>query len=46
VLVLDLFSYSSWEGVAMAYKGLHYWKNWNDYLGTLDPKGIAEFFQK
>ena len=39
------FSYSSWEGVAMAYEGAHYWKNWNDYIGTLDPRGMAQFFQ-
>ena len=29
----------------MAYEGAHYWKNWNDYIGTLDPRGMAEFFQ-
>ncbi len=35
--------YSTWAGVAMAYEGLFYWKNWADYLETDDERGLAQF---
>ena len=41
--------YSTYDGVAMAWEGLHYWANWADYLGdtdgTLDERGLIEFVQ-
>ena len=43
------FSYSTRDGVAMAWEGRHYWTNWADYLGdvdgTLDESGLIEFVQ-
>ena len=39
------FSYSTWEGVAMAYEGLHFWKDWEAYLEVKDPRGMALFHQ-
>lgn len=35
--------YSTIDGSAFAYEGYHYWKNWGDYLGTADERGIAQF---
>lgn len=37
--------YSTYQGVAMAYEGLHYWVNWADYLETPDERGLAEFIR-
>ena len=37
--------YSTWAGVAMAYEGFHYWKDWANYLETEDERGIAGFVQ-
>ena len=37
--------YSTWAGVAMAYEGLFYWKEWADYLETDDERGVAGFVQ-
>lgn len=37
--------YSTWPGVAMAYEGFHFWKNWEDYLETDDERGLAGFVQ-
>ncbi len=37
--------YSTWPGVAMAYEGFHYWKNWDDYLEVEDERGNAGFVQ-
>lgn len=37
--------YSTWPGVAMAYEGFHYWKNWDDYLEVTDERGNAGFIQ-
>lgn len=43
------FSYSTYDGVAMAWEGLHYWTNWAEYLGdadgTLDEAGLIDFIQ-
>ena len=33
--------YSSLEGVAMAYEGFFYWKDWPGYLGVTDEAGTA-----
>ena len=35
--------YSSWDGVAMAYEGFFYWKDWADYLGVEDESGLAKY---
>src|SRR5689334_1340412 len=35
--------YSSREGVAMAYEGFFYWKDWENYLGTVDDAGTAKY---
>lgn len=35
--------YSTWPGVAMAYEGFHFWKNWEDYLEVEDERGTAGF---
>lgn len=37
--------YSTWPGVAMAYEGFHYWKDWAKYLETDDERGLAGFVQ-
>jgi sarcosine oxidase subunit beta len=37
--------YSTWPGVAMAYEGFHYWKNWDGYLEVEDERGNAGFVQ-
>jgi len=37
--------YSTWAGVAMAYEGLAYWRQWADYLETDDESGIAGFIE-
>ncbi len=33
--------YSTRQGVAMAYEGYFYWKNWKDYLGAADERDLA-----
>ena len=30
------FSYSSVEGINLAWEGMHYWKDWPAYIGTDD----------
>jgi sarcosine oxidase subunit beta len=35
--------YSSYEGVAMAYEGFFYWKDWAGYLGVTDESGMARY---
>ena len=37
--------YSTWAGVAMAYEGFHYWKDWENYLEVEDERGVAGFVQ-
>jgi len=37
--------YSTWSGVAMAYEGFHFWKDWANYLEVEDERGVAEFVQ-
>lgn len=31
------FNYSTLAGVALAWEGVHYWKNWADHIGDLSP---------
>jgi sarcosine oxidase, subunit beta len=35
--------YSSWDGVAMAYEGFFYWKDWPNYLDAEDERGFAQY---
>src|SRR5688572_26084764 len=37
--------YSTWSGVAMAFEGFHYWKDWDNYLEVEDERGNAKFVQ-
>ncbi|MEM7032202.1 MAG: FAD-dependent oxidoreductase [Chloroflexota bacterium] len=39
------FSYSTYDGVALAYEGVRYWENWADYLEVEDKSGLAQFNQ-
>ncbi len=39
------FSYSTETGVAAAWDGMHYWKNWGEYIGTEDENGLAKLVQ-
>jgi sarcosine oxidase, subunit beta len=39
------FSYSTVDGVAMAYEGVRYWQRWSDYLGVEDERGHARYHQ-
>ena len=36
--------YSTLEGTAIAYDGYFYWKNWGDYIGVEDERGLAKFY--
>lgn len=36
------FSYSTLQGVAMAWEALHYWRNWSTYLGRHEPGDTAD----
>lgn len=35
--------YSTLDGTAFAYEGYHYWRDWTDYLGVADERGLAPF---
>ncbi|MDP7582609.1 MAG: FAD-dependent oxidoreductase [SAR324 cluster bacterium] len=37
--------YSTWDGVAMAYEGFHYWDNWASYLGVDDERGLIQYMK-
>ena len=37
------FSYSTVGGVSVAWEGLHYWRNWTDYLETDDELGVVSY---
>lgn len=39
------FSYSTVDGVAMAYEGVRYWQRWSEYLGADDERGHARYHQ-
>ena len=36
--------YSTYEGSALAYEGYFYWKNWQDYIGVDDERGLSIFY--
>ena len=38
--------YSTFDGTAFAYEGFFYWKNWADYLGVEDERGLAAFHDR
>ena len=35
--------YSTLDGTAFAYEGFFYWRDWADYLGVVDERGLATF---
>jgi len=37
--------YSTFDGVAMAYDGFSYWKDWPNYLEAADERGLALYRQ-
>ena len=37
--------YSTYDGVAMAYEGFSYWKDWPNYLEADDERGLAKYMQ-
>ena len=39
------FYYSTPSGCALAYESAWYWKNWEEYIGMADPRGMARFHQ-
>lgn len=39
------FYYSTPDGCALAYESAWYWKNWSEYIGTTDPRGMARYHQ-
>jgi sarcosine oxidase, subunit beta len=39
------FSYSTVDGVAMAYEGARYWQHWSEYLDADDERGHAHYHQ-
>lgn len=39
------FTYSTYDGVAMAWEGLHYWTDWSAYLDADDERGLATLVQ-
>jgi sarcosine oxidase subunit beta len=40
------FFYSTWEGVAMSFEGYHYWKDWPNYIGVPDERGLARYIER
>ena len=39
------FTYSTYSAVAMAYEGLRYWENWEDYLQNKNGVNTPSFHQ-
>jgi len=37
--------YSTVDGCAFAFEGVHYWRRWADYLGAGDERGIAKYHE-
>ena len=37
--------YSTWNGVAMAYEGVFYWRKWPEYLEVDDERGLIEYVE-
>ena len=40
------FFYSTYDGVAMSFEGYHYWKDWKNYLGVVDERGLARYEER
>jgi len=38
--------YSTWDGTAMAYESLHYWRDWANYIEAKDERGIIDYINK
>ena len=39
------FSYSSVAGINLAWEGMHYWKDWPNYIAAEDELGLIEYHQ-
>lgn len=39
------FSYSILETVMLSYEGYHYWKDWGNFIGVDDERGLARYTQ-
>ena len=39
------FSYSTHDAVLMAWESASIWENWAEYLGAIDPDGMAKFIR-
>lgn len=37
------FSYSSIEGINLSWEGMHYWKDWANYIGSDDELGLIDY---
>ena len=37
--------YSTFDGIALAWEGYHYWHDWAKYLETDDERGLAKFVE-
>ena len=37
------FSYSSVEGINLAWEGMHYWKDWAGYIAADDELGLIDY---
>ena len=37
--------YSTFDGIALAWEGYHYWHDWAKYLETDDERGLAKFIE-
>ncbi len=37
------FSYSSIEGINLSWEGMHYWKDWANYVGADDELGLIDY---
>lgn len=40
------FFYSTYDGVAMSFEGYHYWKDWENYLGVEDERGLIRYEER
>ena len=37
--------YSTFDGIAFAWEGYHYWRDWENYLEAEDERGLARFVE-
>lgn len=37
--------YSTYDGAALAYEGFYYWRQWPEYIGVDDERGLARFHE-